>query len=257
MEHLQELANLWMHEDGSRPKCYLAGPMRGYDDYNRPVFFAAAEELRLAGWEVFSPAEKDVELGITAPPGGITDKPLRAFPIGDDLKWIAESDAVFLLRGWEDSEGAALETEVAIRLGIPVYLYDDGTKITELPRKATTPVLDFGPKVRYRSATGMEKESSVYRFDLVPADALAEVARIFGMGERKYPSGPDGPNWLQGGEWWPLRASLGDHLASWDLGQDIDPSDGGYELAKIAWHALALLTYSLRGLGNDTRTKKR
>lgn len=123
MEWLLEKKKLIQMRNGTPRKCYLAGPMRGIPEWNHPAFKMATRRLRAAGWEVFSPHEKDLEIGNTPPADGITDKPLKAFPIGDDLKAVAEADAVFVLDGWENSEGAELEVDVAHRLGVPVYRY--------------------------------------------------------------------------------------------------------------------------------------
>jgi len=114
------------------PKTYVAGPMRGIPEYNAPAFAEATARLRKAGFEVFSPAEEDEVLGIVAPPTGRTRKALRRFPIGNDLKFIAEGDAVFLLEGWERSEGAMLEAYVAKYLGIPLYTYPDGKEVAHV-----------------------------------------------------------------------------------------------------------------------------
>lgn len=121
-------------EDSGReaPHVYLAGPMRGIPHFNHEAFAHAAAALREAGFEVFSPAEKDSELGIVPPPTGRTPKALRRFPIGSDLKWIAEGDAVFVLEGWEGSEGALLETYVAKYLGIPIYTFPEGKEVTRV-----------------------------------------------------------------------------------------------------------------------------
>ena len=42
-------------------RLYLAGPMSGIKDFNFPAFNEAAEHLRKLGYEVFNPAEDDVE----------------------------------------------------------------------------------------------------------------------------------------------------------------------------------------------------
>lgn len=111
------------------PRAYVAGPMRGIPQYNAPAFAVAAEALRDAGFYVFSPAEYDEEIGIVAPPTGRTRKSLRKFPIGNDLKFIAEGDIVFVLEGWEKSEGAMLEAYVARYLDIPVFTFPDGQEV--------------------------------------------------------------------------------------------------------------------------------
>jgi hypothetical protein len=38
---------------------YVAGPMRGYDDYNYPAFDRQARVLEKQGWKVINPAEMD------------------------------------------------------------------------------------------------------------------------------------------------------------------------------------------------------
>ena len=234
-------------------QCYLAGPMRGYPEYNFPAFHKAAAELRKRDWKVWSPAERDEA-------EGFDPKADEAWPLSYymqfDLPAVCQSQAVIVLPGWEESKGARLEIHTAHAVGIPVYRYDDGSEVTTIPALTGQPVIDYGEKVRYRDEeTGYEKETSIYRFDLIPPDALAELARVYGTGEQKYPSGADGPNWLQGGPWWASTAALERHLASWKAGQDVDPTDQTYELAKVAWHAFALLTYTLRRLGVDTRAK--
>lgn len=235
-------------------QCYLAGPMRGYPEFNFPAFHEGASALRNIGWKVWSPAERDEAEGFNPK----TDEAnTLAYYMQFDLPAVCQSQVVIVLPGWEDSTGARLEVHTALTVGIPVHAYEGGL-VTEIPVHSEAPVIDYGEKVRYRDEeTGYEKETSVYRFDLVPPDALAELARVYGTGEQKYPSGPDGPNWLQGGPWWASIAALERHLASFKAGQDVDPTDSCYELAKVAWHAFALLTYSLRGLGTDTRAKIR
>ena len=41
------------------------------------------------------------------------------------MAWLEVSDAVVLVPGWEQSNGTKKEIEVAEKLGIPVYSYDD------------------------------------------------------------------------------------------------------------------------------------
>jgi hypothetical protein len=114
---------------------YLAGPMRGYPEFNFPAFHAAAAELRLLGHVVFSPAEKDIEKhGDAAFKGEVGRQDEVASNAGFslraalkmDLDFICEhADAVALMRGWEKSTGANAESATAIALGLPRYIETD------------------------------------------------------------------------------------------------------------------------------------
>jgi len=100
-----------------KPKIYVAGPMRGLPNYNFPAFDAAAVDLRARGWAVVSPAEHDREIGVTAEtPDNFTATDLRDM-IMWDLDQVSRCDAVYFLRGWENSKGARTEHALAIFLG--------------------------------------------------------------------------------------------------------------------------------------------
>jgi hypothetical protein len=109
---------------------YLAGPMRGYPQFNRAAFERWADRLRAKGHEVFSPLENSVKLfgrsvldeanGDEERMGGDPMTISRAvFHI--DLSWIcSHADAGALLPGWEGSKGAFAEAAVARALPIIV-----------------------------------------------------------------------------------------------------------------------------------------
>jgi hypothetical protein len=90
---------------------YVSGPMRGYPDHNYPAFDLAASVLRQYGYEVVNPAEhfsgrKDLD----------QETYLRA-----DVGLMAERcNAIFLLPGWQNSEGARLEYAVAKALNMEI-----------------------------------------------------------------------------------------------------------------------------------------
>lgn len=109
-------------------KLYLAGPMRGYPDFNFAAFDKAALELRAAGYNVFNPAERDRSAygpGFNkSPKGDLQDLASSGFSLRDaldaDLAWICQhAEGVALLPGWGDSLGAQAEVRVAMALGIP------------------------------------------------------------------------------------------------------------------------------------------
>ena len=100
---------------------YLAGPMRGYPDYNFPAFDRAERILRNRGYHPVSPAAMDrlFEGWGAAPPEGIafTPQDCKRF-ILRDLVALMDCDAICCLPGWQDSKGAKLEVALAKFLGL-------------------------------------------------------------------------------------------------------------------------------------------
>lgn len=115
---------------------YLAGPMRGIEDFNFPAFRVAAQTLRDEGWSVFSPAERDIDVHgdvFKAEHGELDEIKGSGFSLREalaaDTQWIAlHADAVVVLPGWEKSEGAKAETQLARALGLPVLSIDEAVR---------------------------------------------------------------------------------------------------------------------------------
>lgn len=104
-------------------RVYLAGPMRGYPEFNFPAFKFAAEKLRGEGFEVFSPAEKGGEEEFQKDPSLATKLAARRHVFALDWDWIAKhADAVALLPGWEKSSGARSERACAEAVGLSVII---------------------------------------------------------------------------------------------------------------------------------------
>jgi hypothetical protein len=115
-------------------KIYLAGPMRGYPEFNFPAFHKAAALLRDMGYEVFSPAERDIERhdGVDISKGNTAgDEDVAAkehgfdlrVALGEDLAWIcAHADGIALMPGWAASKGAIAERATATALGLKVLI---------------------------------------------------------------------------------------------------------------------------------------
>lgn len=84
-------------------KIYIAGPMTGHPDSNFPAFFAAEAKLELDGWVVANPARNEM------------DNPNSS--LRELLKWdfekVCESDAIYMLPGWEQSGFAIPEWHLA------------------------------------------------------------------------------------------------------------------------------------------------
>ena len=112
-------------------KIYLAGPMRDIPEFNFPAFYAAADNLRSQGHEVFSPAERDNDRhGVDISKGNATGDEAQATKehgfnlreaLGIDLAWIcAHAEAIAVLPGWEKSKGATAEHAAGVALGLQV-----------------------------------------------------------------------------------------------------------------------------------------
>jgi len=99
--------------------------------------------------------------------------------------------------------------------------------------------------------TGGVKCAKLAKFGLVPPDALWAVAEHFGRGAQKYTDN----NWLLGYKWSLSFDALMRHAWAFWAGEDKDPETGSCHMTAVAWHALCLLTYWLRGIGKDDRYK--
>lgn len=129
---------------------YLAGPMRGLPQFNFPAFRRAAGSLRAEGHVVFSPAERDEQIGFD-PTDMTGDEDLAS--IGFDLRealridteWICRwADAVAVLDDWERSSGARAEVALARALSLPVYVAEPlaaGCRV-DITTKPTPDVLE-------------------------------------------------------------------------------------------------------------------
>lgn len=98
---------------------YIAGPMRGLPENNAKAFFDAFEKLRNEGWHPIDPTLFNEVFGCVE-----TEELLKAC-MDAELAAIPHLDAIFLLKGWEESEGAKKELEVALRHGLKVMLQGD------------------------------------------------------------------------------------------------------------------------------------
>jgi len=103
---------------------YIAGPMRDIEKYNFTAFFDAEDRLRRCGWdEIFNPARIDCDDGfdpnIEHPE--YEWKEVKCTVFKRDVECIFNSDAIYMLKGWENSKGARAEHAVAVFLGIEIY----------------------------------------------------------------------------------------------------------------------------------------
>ena len=86
---------------------YISGPMAGIEGYEKN-FKVAEEKIKESGHEVVNPAEINGE--------GMTREELLAL----DLRMLEECDAIYMLKGWQQSCGANREYGFALAQGMGV-----------------------------------------------------------------------------------------------------------------------------------------
>lgn len=118
-----------------RPFFYLGGPMSGLPQFNFPEFDRVAAKLRAAGHNIVSPAELDSPhdraAALVSQDGAdvkVMDKGWEDFLMRDVVICAMPTcrGGIFM-PGWEDSEGASLESYVLTRLHKKMYAYHDMT----------------------------------------------------------------------------------------------------------------------------------
>lgn len=108
------------------------------------------------------------------------------------------------------------------------------------------------PEIRTTSSTGGQKGKKEAAYDLIPVDALRQVAEHYGRGAQKY----DRNQYRKGYEWSLSYAALQRHANAWWGGEDFDEETGSNHMAAVAWHALTLLTFQDEHPRFDDRYKK-
>ena len=90
---------------------YLAGPMTGLPEWNRPAFHAAAQAWRVRHHVVLNPAENF---------GGDERIPYADY-IRASIRQVLAVQAIALLPGWQESRGARVEVHLALTLGLKFF----------------------------------------------------------------------------------------------------------------------------------------
>lgn len=98
---------------------------------------------------------------------------------------------------------------------------------------------------------GLRYDDGKPEYHLLPMDGLQELGKVFTVGARKYAP----RNWEKGMAWSRCYNSLMRHLFAFWNGEAKDPETGLHHMAHATWNAMALLVYSIRGIGVDDRAK--
>lgn len=105
-------------------KVYVAGPMRGYPNFNYAAFEAAKEKLENTGLWVVSPREIDRIFHVEVENGELSQAELRKLAIRIMVAMV-DCDSIYLLRGWVKSKGARMELAIAEFLGLDVHFEEN------------------------------------------------------------------------------------------------------------------------------------
>ena len=100
-------------------------------------------------------------------------------------------------------------------------------------------------------AEGIKHDQQKIRWDLVPFDAVNEIAKVLTFGAEKYAA----RNWEKGMDWSRAFGALQRHLTRWFHGQDKDKETRITHLANAGCCLFFLLAWELRKVGTDDRPK--
>lgn len=219
-----------VYMDGPRKSIYCAGAMRNIPYFNFPAFDAARDRMIAEGWKVISPADIDREHGFDPKdlPEDTDWNDLSGLPftIEDcferDIEAVKACDAIYMLKGWQNSTGAQAEYWCARWLHKEV-LYERVESTTK----------ESNPK----DAVGCKKVP----LHGMPAPVLMECGLVKLHGDLKYGE----YNWRDVG----VRASiyydaLMRHMMAFWEGEDVDPDSGISHIAH-AITGLAVLRDSM------------
>jgi hypothetical protein len=99
---------------------YIAGPMRGKEDNNETAFFNAEKRLNRRGFTVINPLT--IGRGIASDKVIASDADLLRNVMRFERTLIRFCDAIYMLEGWQDSQGAKAELVTAIGFDCMIFL---------------------------------------------------------------------------------------------------------------------------------------
>lgn len=91
-------------------KIYISGKITNNANY-KADFEAAENELKIAGFQPVNPAKEHLPDGAT-----------WADYMRHDIKLLCDCDAIYMLKGWQESAGAKIEHKLARDLGLEIIL---------------------------------------------------------------------------------------------------------------------------------------
>lgn len=96
---------------------------------------------------------------------------------------------------------------------------------------------------------GVKHDAGKPRMDLLPSEALEEIAKVLAFGADKYSDW----NWAKGFKWSRLYGATLRHLYAHIKGESKDPETGISHLAHAGANVLFLIYHELHRVGEDDR----
>lgn len=94
---------------------------------------------------------------------------------------------------------------------------------------------------------GLRYDDGKVRYDLIPPEWEHALAEVLTAGANKYAA----RNWERGMPWSKMVGCARRHLFKFLRGEVYDPETHCHHLAHVAWNVLALMSYHLRGVGEN------
>lgn len=106
---------------------YVAGPMRGKNENNAEAFARAEARLRRRGFTVINP----LNIGRSIAPDEViaSDADLLKTVMRIERMLIRHCDAIYLLEGWEESQGSKAELVTAIGFDCMIFLESEDIEV--------------------------------------------------------------------------------------------------------------------------------
>lgn len=100
----------------TKKKVYISGPITGYDLKERKLAFLKIQHmLEYLDYQAVNPFDN-----------GVLESANWHMHMHADLRMLLDCDAVYMMPGWEMSNGCKLELNVATSCGIPVMIETNG-----------------------------------------------------------------------------------------------------------------------------------
>jgi len=106
-------------------RIYIAGPMSGIEDHNKPAFLKAEQDvismLHGENNEIFNPINHEASLMVQTGQVRDTQEAYRMC-MAIDCEYICKhATHLYMLKGWENSKGAMAEWTLAKCLGLEIW----------------------------------------------------------------------------------------------------------------------------------------